>query len=74
MFTRTIIDQHSDHTTTVDQHTETDTLTNELNAWFEDAPQEVTDAITELADLLTTGGTLSPDADELAAYLGLKIN
>lgn len=74
MYTRTITDQHSDYTATITQDTEMEALIKEMEAQFPDAPQEVTDAIHELADLLTTGGNLGPEADELAAYLGLKIN
>ena len=74
MYTRTIIDHNSNYATTITQDTEMETLIEEMEVQFPDAPQEITDAIHDLADLLTTGGPLSPEADELAAYLGLEIN
>lgn len=74
MYTRIITDQHSDFTSTVTQDTEMETLIEEVEAQFPDAPKEVIDAIHELADLLTTGGSLSSEADGLAAFLGLEIN
>lgn len=74
MYTRTITDQHSDYTATITQDTDVVTLIEEMEAQFPDAPQEITVAIHELADLLTTGGSLGPEADELADFLGLEID
>lgn len=73
MYTRTITDQHSDYTSTITPDTEMGTLIEEMEAQFPDAPQEVIDAIHKLADMLTTGGSLNSEADELAAFLGLQI-
>lgn len=73
MYTRTITDQNSNYTTTITQDTEPDVLIEEMESQFPDAPQEITDAIHKLADLLTTGGSLNPEADELASFLGLQI-
>lgn len=74
MHARNITDTHSDYTATITQDTEMETLIEEMEAQFPDAPQEITDAIHKLADMLTTGGILAPEADELSAYLGLEIN
>lgn len=43
-----------------------------VTPWFEDAPQEITEAITTLADLVTAP-ILSPEVDELGEFLGLNI-
>lgn len=74
MYTRTITDQHSNYTSIITQDSEMETLIEEMESQFPDAPQEISYAIHKLADLLTTGGVLNPEADELAAYLGLEIS
>lgn len=73
MYTRTITDHHSEYTTTITQDTEPDVLAKELKEQFPDPPQDITDAIQKLTDLITTDGILNPETDELASFLGLQI-
>lgn len=73
MYTRTITDQNSDYTSIITQDSEIEILIEEMESQFPDATPEITDAIHKLADLLTNGGVLNPEADELASFLGLQI-
>lgn len=73
MYTRTITDQNSDYTSIITQDSEMEILIEEMESQFPDATPEITEAIHKLADLLTTGGILDPEADELASFLGLQI-
>lgn len=66
----TVADNNTDATATIDA----DDFAATVSPWFTGAPAEVTDAITEIADILTRTGQQTAEVDGLATFLDITID